>query len=145
MKKIKVQVKKIGKRQPSIEPKVLELNTSKEVLSLKELLCLVVECEVERFNNKARLTDEDGSFTRPNESYLDILTHTGKAGFEGVYNPTLANVVEAQENALQCFEDGMYAVFKEEEPLESLSQEVSIENEPCFTFIRLTFLAGGMF
>lgn len=112
MKKIKVQIKKIGKRQPSIEPKVLSLNTSKEILSLKELLCLVVESEVERFNNKARLTDEDGSFTGPNEFCLDILTQTGKVGFEGVYNSTLANVAEAQENAVQCFEDGIYAVLR---------------------------------
>ena len=55
-----------------------------------------------------------------------------------------ADVQEAQENALQCFEDGIYRIFMDGTPLESLDDTIAITDHSVFTFVRLTMLAGRM-
>lgn len=144
MRTISVQIKQIGKKYPSVAPKNISLHTDKDEVSLAEFISLVVENQVEQFNAQKRNFDEDGIPQTLQTEYLDILTQVGKAGFGGVYNPSTADMQQAKENAIQCFEDGMYAVFCEEKQLEDLAEIVSLQDVPSFTFIRLTFLAGSI-
>lgn len=141
--KIKVIVKQLGKKHPVLAEQKLDIDYNEVNISLENLLKLVVQQQVEAFNTKSfELEDEDYAKI-PTENYLNILTDTGKIGFGSIYNQKKADLQKAQENALQAFEDGMFAVFYNDEQLENLSQNINLNLHHTFTFIRLTFLAGS--
>lgn len=140
---IKVTVKQLGKKHPVLSEKILEIAHEESEISLANLLKLIVQQQVEVFNAKPfELEDEDYSKI-PQENYLNILTDTGKVGFGSIYNQKKANLEQAQENAIQAFEDGMFTVFYNEEQIENLNQMIDLSLNYTFTFIRLTFLAGS--
>ena len=60
------------------------------------------------------------------------------------YGGKPADIVKAQENAIQCFEDGIYRIFMDDKPLEELDEDIQVTEEQVFTFVRLTMLAGRM-
>ena len=140
---IKVTVKQLGRKHPVLSEQKLDIAHNENTISLKNLLQLIVQQQVETFNAKSfELEDED--YTKiPQENYLNILTDTGKVGFGSIYNEKKANLEKAQENAIQAFEDGMFAVFYNDEQLENLEQTIDLSSNYSFTFIRLTFLAGS--
>lgn len=140
---IKVTVKQLGRKHPVLSEQILDIAHHESTISLEHLLKLVVQQQVDAFNAKSfELEDED--YTKiPQDNYLNILTDTGKVGFGSIYNEKRANLEKAQENAIQAFEDGMFAVFYNDEQLENLSQTIDLSLQHTFTFIRLTFLAGS--
>ncbi len=140
---IKVTVKQLGKKHPVLSEQKIEIAYEDSNISLENLLELIVQQQVDAFNAKSfELEDEDYAKI-PQESYLNILTDTGKVGFGSIYNLKKADVQKAQENAIQAFEDGMFAVFYNDEQLEDLTQTIDLNLQHPFTFIRLTFLAGS--
>ncbi|SHE46665.1 hypothetical protein [Chryseobacterium sp. OV279] len=140
---IKVTVKQLGRKHPVLSEQKLEIMYDDSRISLDDLLQLIVQQQVEAFNAQS-FELEDTDYTKiPSENYLNILTDTGKAGFGSIYNEKKANLQKAQENAIQAFEDGMFAVFYNDEQLENLSETIDLSLEHTFTFIRLTFLAGS--
>ncbi|MCQ4142285.1 hypothetical protein [Chryseobacterium sp. EO14] len=140
---IKVTVKQLGKKHPILAEQKLDISYNDADISLENLLKLIVQQQVESFNAKSfELEDED--YTKiPSENYLNILTDTGKVGFGSIYNQKKANLQKAQENVILAFEDGMFAVFYNDEQIENLSQTINLSLHHTFTFIRLTFLAGS--
>ncbi|WP_312394506.1 hypothetical protein [Chryseobacterium sp.] len=140
---IKVTVKQLGRKHPVLSKQILNIAHLENTISLEHLLKLVVQQQVDAFNAKSfELEDED--YTKiPQDNYLNILTDIGKVGFGSIYNEKRANLEKAQENAIQAFEDGMFAVFYNDEQLENLSQTIDLSLQHTFTFIRLTFLAGS--
>ncbi|OCA70906.1 hypothetical protein BBI01_13340 [Chryseobacterium artocarpi] len=140
---IKVTVKQLGKKHPVLSEQKIDIAYDDSNISLKNLLKLIVQQQVEAFNAKSfELEDED--YTKiPTDNYLNILTDTGKVGFGSIYNLKKADVQKAQENAIQAFEDGMFAVFYNDEQFEDLTQTINLDLQHTFTFIRLTFLAGS--
>ena len=140
---IKVTVKQLGKKHPVLSEQKIDIAYDDSNISLENLLKLIVQQQVEAFNAKSfELEDED--YTKiPTDNYLNILTDTGKVGFGSIYNLKKADVQKAQENAIQAFEDGMFAVFYNDEQLEDLTQTINLDLQHTFTFIRLTFLAGS--
>lgn len=140
---IKVTVKQLGKKHPVLSEQKIEIVYEDSNISLENLLELIVQQQVDAFNAKSfELEDEDDAKI-PQDSYLNILTDTGKAGFGSIYNLKKADVQKAQENAVQAFKDGMFAVFYNDEQLEDLTQIIDLSLQHLFTFIRLTFLAGS--
>ena len=140
---IKVTVKQLGRKHPVLAEQSIEIAHHENHISLEHLLQLVVQQQVTAFNAKSfELEDEDLSKI-PQENYLNILTDTGKAGFGSIYNQKRADLQKAQENAIQAFEDGIFAVFYNDEPIESLTQIIDLNLQYTFTFIRLTFLSGS--
>lgn len=140
---IKVTVKQLGRKHPVLSEQKIEIAYEDFNITLEDLLKLIVQQQVEAFNAKSfELEDEDYAKI-PQDNYLNILTDTGKVGFGSIYNLKKADVDKAQENAIQAFEDGMFAVFYNDEQLEDLSQAIDLNLSHSFTFIRLTFLAGS--
>lgn len=140
---IKVTVKQLGKKHPVLSEQKLEIGYDDSKISLEDVLKLIVQQQVEAFNARSFELEDTDYEKIPSENYLKILTDTGKAGFGSIYNEKKANLQKAQENAVQAFEDGMFAVFYNDEQLENLSQTIDLSLEHTFTFIRLTFLAGS--
>lgn len=140
---IKVTVKQLGRKHPVLSEQHLEIDHHDNSVSLEQLLKLIVRQQVEAFNAKSFETEDQDHTQIPFENYLNMLTDTGKAGFGSIYNEKRADLQKAQENAIQAFEDGMFAVFAGEIQLENLTQVIDLSPQPVFTFIRLTFLAGS--
>lgn len=140
---IKVTVKQLGKKHPVLSEQKIEIAYEDITITLENLLKLIVRQQVEAFNAQSfELEDQD--YTKiPAENYLNILTDTGKVGFGSIYNEKKANIQKAQENAILAFEDGMFAVFYNDEQLENLTQTIDLSLQHTFAFIRLTFLAGS--
>ncbi|AZB00358.1 hypothetical protein EG359_12325 [Chryseobacterium joostei] len=140
---IKVTVKQLGKKHPVLSEQNIEIAYEEANITLENLLKLIVQQQVDEFNAKS-FEQEDEDYTKiPQNNYLNLLTDTGKVGFGSIYNLKKADLPKAQENAIQAFEDGMFAVFYNEEELESLTQTIDLELKHTFTFIRLSFLAGS--
>ena len=140
---IKVTVKQLGRKHPVLSEQKLEIAHYENTISLEHLLQLVVQQQVESFNAKSFELEDENLSKIPQENYLNILTDTGKVGFGSIYNQKRADLRKAQENAIQAFEDGMFAVFYNDEQLENLTQIIDLNLQYTFTFIRLTFLSGS--
>jgi len=140
---IKVTVKQLGRKHPVLSDQILDITHHEDSISLKHLLKLIVQQQVEAFNAKSFELEDQDYAKIPHDNYLNILTDTGKVSFGSIYNEKKANLEKAQENAIQAFEDGMFAVFYNDEQLENLSQTIDLNLQHTFTFIRLTFLAGS--
>lgn len=140
---IKVTVKQLGKKYPLLSEQKLDILYHDPKISLENLLKLIVQQQVETFNAQSFEMEDKDYIKNPSENYLNILTDTGKVGFGSIYNEKKADLQKAQDNAVLAFEDGMFAVFYNDEQLESLSEMIDLSLHHTFTFIRLTFLAGS--
>lgn len=140
---IRVTVKQLGKKHPLLSEQKLEIAHDDHSITLENLLKLIVRQQVEAFNANSFEKEDEDYLKAPQENYLNILTNTGKIGFASIYNDKKADLRKAQENAIQAFEDGMFAIFYNDEQLENLSQNIDLSLGHTFTFIRLTFLAGS--
>ena len=137
---ISIRVKQPGRKQALIDNKIIDIDDISEQPTLREFLKAVVSQQVNEYNNKPR---EKNLLPFLTQSETDEQLAEGKVGFGSIYNENKANILLAKETALQAFEDGMFAVFADEEELVDLSQRFALSPGTVITFIRLTFLAGS--
>lgn len=137
--KIYARVKAAGRRRPILDMVPYEI--PERVMTLEDFLTEIVRTEVERYNRKGTdvqviqfLTKED----------IEEKAGTGKVGFGRIYSDKKADLTKAVENALQCYADGLVRVFQNDTELKELKDPLAIQEGDCFTFIRLTFLAGRL-
>lgn len=136
---IYVNMKLAGKRKEVLNKVLYELGEG--ISTLEELLTAFVKAEVEKYNQKetdcqviAYLTNQE----------IEEQASVGKVGFGRIYSEKKANLEKAVQNAIQCFEDGLVRIFQGDVELTQLKQTVQVKEGDCFTFIRLTFLAGRL-
>ena len=55
-----------------------------------------------------------------------------------------ANAEKAVKNALQCFDDGIVALFADGARYTDRKEQIPLKEQSEVTFVRLTFLAGRM-
>lgn len=138
--KIIVKVKQAGRKHALIENKSIEIDEIGTNPSLEVLLKAVVKQQVEGFNNKSV---EENLLPFLSKDEIKQNAEGGKVGFGSIYNENKVDLTKAQETALQAFEDGMFAVFSNDDEIQKLNEVVKLNDETVITFIRLTFLAGG--
>ena len=95
---------------------------------------------VEDYNRRLEQPEILKCLTREN---IEDQAQSGKVSFGVIYGEKEADFQKAADNAIQCFEDGIYRVFAGGEELTELSGEIAWTDDLVFTFIRLTMLAGG--
>ena len=136
---IYVRVKAIGKKKDILPQTPYEIADG--VSTLRQLLTEIVRTEVEKYNAK-----ETGAQIIPflTKEELDDMAEHGKVSFDTVYSDKKANLKQAQDNAVQCWKDGLVRVFMDDEELTELDAPIQIPENAVFTFIRLTFLTGVM-
>lgn len=136
--KICYQIKPLGKAPKHLRKYHLELDISNPT-TLENLLTKLVVQQYNAFKEQVETP------ILPILSSTDLNTQAtqGKIGFNAIYNSNLGSQEKAVQDALQAFEDGLFAVFIDEEPLDDLTSTLSIRPETIFTFIRLTFLTGS--
>lgn len=133
--KIFVNIKKAGSRKVLEK---IEYDIPFYEGTLKDILTFFVTKEVEKYNGRMNgdmlkyLTEKD----------IQDASLTGKVDFGVHVSDREANLNEAIDNALLCFNDGLIRCFINEEELVSLDEIAKIKENDVFTFIRLTFLTG---
>lgn len=134
---IKVRMRKLGKKnRDAIATVVYELAGKPE--TVRELIAELTKQGAEAYNARR---DEGQIVTHLTKQEIADQAVSGKVAF-GLQRGNNADPEKAAENALQCFEDGIFRVFADDEELEKLDQKISWTEETVFTFVRLTMLTG---
>lgn len=138
---IYARMKRAGKqKKEETEPVPFEL--LQQPGTVRELLIALVQHSVREYNERK---DEGQLLRYLTKEEIDDQASAGKVSF-GVHGGNAAKLDQAEGNALQCFEDGIYRVFAGEEELTGLDQPIPWEHDGSdvwvFTFVRLTMLAG---
>lgn len=138
--KICYSVKQLGKKHPIINQAYLEINDLECPTTLKKLLTNIVNEQVADYNKKRQ---DPIVLTILDPTQIKSASREGKVDFGALSNTTLADKELAIENALQAFEDGLFAVFLDDDQVEWLTSPIDFDETTIFSFIRLTFLAGS--
>lgn len=138
---IQITLKSIGKKNQSIKPTPYEIPS--RPTTVRELILAVTEAEVRTYNNRIDTPQLLAHLTQTKEEIEDQ-AQAGKVSFQANYNGKKADLTQAQENAIQCFEDGIYRIFQDNRPLGQLEDTITVTEQSVFTFVRLTMLAGRM-
>lgn len=139
MMQIYITVKRMGKSKPVLARIPYEIGES--ISTLRDFLKELVRIEVERYLEKGVDRQVIPCLTAEE---VEACAETGKVGFGRIYSEKKPDVTKAQENALQCFADGLVRVFQNGTELERLEENVEVKEGDTFTLIRLTFLAGRL-
>lgn len=137
---IQIQVKQPGRKQALINRQPIEIDNIGATPTAAALIAAVVSQQVRLYNSKTA-----------EKNLLPFLTHddtagqaaTGKVGFGSIYSTNKADEAKAIANALQAFDDDMYAIFTGDEEIQTKEQHITLTEATVITFIRLTFLAGS--
>ena len=151
---IYVNIKKASGK--TIEKKEYALNVEEAEITMGDFLALIVRSEVQKFNEEVMSTKD----ANPDEGYeyldkasvlkvfskedIEDQAASGKISFDVKYNRKLQDEEDAINNAIQCFKDGVVAVFIGDTRYEEINDKVTIKEGTEVTFVRLTFLAGRM-
>lgn len=136
---INVNLKSITKRKKSVQPTPYEIDGTPA--TVRELILAVTAAGVAQYNERQQNSELLNCLTREE---IEDKAQSGKVGFGVNYGGRQARLTTAQENAIQCFEDGIYRIFLDEQPLEQLDAPLTINEKNIITFVRLTMLAGRM-
>ncbi len=133
---IYVRMKKPGRERRGTKPVPIVLEQRPD--TLREMLVALVTQGVEEYNARR---DDGKLLGYLTAEQIEEKAGTGKVSF-GFRNGSDAEADPAVENALQCFQDGIYRVFAGQRELTELEERIPWEEEPVFTLIRLVMLAG---
>ena len=139
---IKVNIKHMGKRKQEVAPVTYKLPLGTNgFFTVRELITELTKSGVKTYNEKLEQPELLKCLTREK---IDDKAQSGKISFGAVYGERRADLTHAVDNAIQCFEDGIYRIFLNDKPLEALEETLSVTEQDTFTFVRLTMLAGRL-
>ncbi|MEM7375186.1 MAG: hypothetical protein AAF587_41715 [Bacteroidota bacterium] len=134
-------VKQLGKKRPFIRQQHLEIaGEYHQAYSLHSILTHIVKQQVQQFN-KGREEKNLLSFLKADQ--IQEQATQGKVALGALSHTPQADSDQAVEAVLQAFEDGIIAVFLDDQQLKRLDEIVQLTPDSLFTFLRLTFLAGS--
>lgn len=136
---IKVNLKQITKRRQSVSPRTYIIDGTPA--TVRQLILAVTDAGVTEYNQNM---DQSEILTYLTKEQIDNQSQAGKISFGVNYGERHADPQKARDNAIQCFEDGIYRIFLNDTPLESLDDPIEITKDSVFTFVRLTMLSGRM-
>ena len=133
-----LKIKAISKRKPLIEHVAFTIN--KPVATSKELVEYIVRRNVDDYNKKAV---DAPLFQYLTSDELEDGAAAGKIGFKDRKNEKTQDAGKAVENALGCFDDGIFRLFINDQEA-AFADNISLKENDEITFIRLTMLAGRL-
>ena len=149
---IRINVKGASRRKASIIQQVRKYPDRR--MTVEEFLTETVRQNVREYNTRKdageilRLFSNEGGQDRPlNEQFEEHLENSaasGKVSYGDPMDGRKADEKKAVENALQCFDDGMVALFADGIRYTDRQEKMALKEQSEVTFIRLTFLAGRM-
>ena len=109
--------------------------TFRELIEEAVKTCIrAYKTRAENAENPAPLTDEQ----------FEGMRELGKFAFGVRYNEKQADERKAVQTALEAVSDGLVRVFRGNEEITGLDNEIQISEGDVFTFIKLTMLSGRM-
>lgn len=136
---ILVNMKNPAKKKNSIRQVPFQL--ARNPSTVRELIEEIVLSCVKDYNARAENSHLIKNLT---QKEMTDQAAVGKVGFGTNYGENKADETQAVENALQCFEDGLYRIFLGTVPLTELKEEITLTDGSELTFVRLVMLAGRM-
>ncbi|MDR1136378.1 MAG: hypothetical protein LBL49_09430 [Clostridiales Family XIII bacterium] len=134
-----VRVKAAGKRRDILEKQAWTVPGDTD--APEKLIEYLVRENVRTYNAK---TVDAPLFHYLSQQEMEDGEHTGKIGFGDRRNENEQDEENAVQNAIQCFNDGIYRVLVNED--EALpGAPFSLNDGDIVTFIRLVMLAGRHF
>ena len=133
---IYIRVKAAGKRRDVLEK--LPAKLPEGIDTAQKLITAIVQQRVREYNEKA-----------VDAGYLKFLTQKefeageaiGKIGFNDKKNENIQDEEKAVQNAIECFNDGIYRILINETEAADLGS-IDLHEGDTITFIRLVMLAG---
>ena len=133
-----MKIKALSKRKPLIDSVAFDID--KPVATAKELVEYIVRRNVDEYNRKAV---DAPLFQYLTSDELESGAQTGKIGFGDRKSENMQEANKAVENALCCFDDGIFKLFINDDEV-GFGDEISLKEGDEITFIRLTMLAGRL-
>ena len=133
-----IKIKALAKRKPIIAnmPFVIEA----DMATSNDLVEHIVRQMVKSYND---LGVDAPLFPYLTNDDISNGAKVGKIGFNERKNEKNQDENEAVENALTCFEDGIFRLFVNDGEVE-INQPITLREGDEITFIRLTMLAGRL-
>lgn len=149
---IRINVRGVSRKKTSIIQKTAVYPDRS--MTVEEFLAETVRQNVREYNARKdaveilRLFSNEGGQNRPlNEQFEEHLKNSaasGKVAYGDPMDGRKADEEKAVKNALQCFDDGMVALFADGVRYTDREEKMALKELSEVTFIRLTFLAGRM-
>lgn len=133
-------IKQLGKKRNKVTDAFFYLKNRPS--TVRELIKEAVYSCVNEYNMRMMTKESQKPLS---EEEIETMSEIGKIAFGINYGGKMAEKESSAKVAIQAFEDGLVRIFKEEEELTGLEEEIMVEDGDRFTFIRLTFLAGRIF
>lgn len=144
--KILFEQKKPGRTRQAVAP--IEVYIEGKPETVGELIEATVRSVVSAYNCRASAAPEDmdsdtGGAVMDNRRLAD-LAESGRVAFGIVYNRRQQDLDKAVDNALQCYDDGLFRVFLNGQPLDGRDTSIKLKDGDTLTVVRLTLLAGRL-
>ena len=133
-----LKIKALSKRKPLIErvPFVIEA----PIATSNALIETIVRRNVDEYNQQAV---DAPLFSYLTDDKLADGVKIGKVGFGDRKNENAQDADAAVENALTCFQDGIFKLFINEKEF-AWGEALQLKDGDEVTFLRLTMLAGRL-
>ena len=106
-----------------------------DIKNLNDLIVNLVNIEIDKYEIEKEievLSQDD----------IDNMVISGKVSFGFKYRDIEIDRKNSENVALLAFKDGLFAVFINDEEIESLDDRLSLKKDDLVTFIRFTMLTG---
>ena len=136
--KININMKQIGSRKNAVAPQIFELPVRPDTVG--ELIIIITGICVDEYNEKVNSNE-----TMPmTDDQINSMSAIGRFVFGINYSGKTQDKGAAVKNALQCYEDGLFRIFINDEEAGEADESINLSENDTLTFIRLTMLAGRM-
>ena len=136
---LRVEAAVLGRRRAGVEQQSLTFDLGDDAV-LRDLISAVVRSEVAAFSQR----QEENSFLRVlTDRALAAGVEAGAVRSGDIEMSPDVDVDAAIATALLAFEDGVFQVYVDGEPVDSLDQPVLVHEGTQLMFLRLVALAGG--
>ena len=144
---IKINVRSASRKKASILQRSCEYPD--RAMTVEEFIAETVRQNVREYNERKDAVELLRLFSReqggePIEEQLEDMAASGKVSYGEAMDDRKADPEAAVKNAVQCFEDGMVALFADGVRYTKKDESIPLKDQSEVTFVRLVFLAGRM-
>lgn len=140
---IRINIKGASRKKAAIAQMTCEYPDRE--MTAEEFLAETVRQNVREYNARKDAVEILRLFANDNEEieeHLEAGAASGKVSYGDPTDMRKADEEKAVENALQCFDDGLVALFADGVRYTDRNGKMVLRDQSEVTFIRLTFLAG---
>ena len=144
---IRINVRSVSRKKAAILQRSCEYPD--RAMTVEEFIAETVRQNVREYNERKDAVELLRLFSReqggePIEEQLEDMAASGKVSYGEAMDDRKADPEAAVKNAVQCFEDGMVALFADGVRYTKKDESIPLKDQSEVTFVRLVFLAGRM-